>query len=593
MEYIKLKVTELKELLTKRGLTTKGLKADLIERLEKDDLTKKNSKTEDAKNPTEEISNTSSEEKIEKNITNSKKESTTGEMKPGQETPIKNNETEIPGNQKDNKDIQNKEKIVDPQSEPIENDKKSEISKEIKTKDQLIVEEIKKPIESEDNKIESENKKESDKNINKIKKDSNEEKLNKSEINKEDSKNDKDIQEQKKDIINEINSNIPKTEQIEKKDSNVSKKEEISKTTPQIQIVGTSQKENENGNANSKKRPLNTDDTSEESSKKKKTDDSDNISQIKTTAPKDTILINNFVRPLIVRSVKELVAQYGEVKSFWMDSIKSHAYVTYTSIESAEAASKGIHGIKFPEETGKILSVEYISEEESKERIKKEEEKILSVSIPGVGSKSLGSTPIRGRFDTLYASRIGIPIKTSRLNQENSKKSDLSSFSVSPSTTISPSSIARAAASQSIKIIGKNKDLESISISSSPIKEVYASLEVDRIVQSKVSSRYKRTRETSEVSFLHNSQAQDKSKNQDDANKTSLDKKAPVDNEKKKKKSSMDDLFKKTKATPIIYYKPLSEEEVKQKEMRENEERIKSRERLRERERESKRSRRY
>jgi len=44
--------------------------------------------------------------------------------------------------------------------------------------------------------------------------------------------------------------------------------------------------------------------------------------------PQDTILINNFVRPLVTRTVKELVSQYGEVKNFWMDTIKTHAYVT-------------------------------------------------------------------------------------------------------------------------------------------------------------------------------------------------------------------------------------------------------------------------
>jgi len=215
------------------------------------------------------------------------------------------------------------------------------------------------------------------------------------------------------------------------------------------------------------------------------------------------------------------------------------------------------------------------------------------VNISGIGSKSIGSTPIRGRFDSLYASRIGIPIKTGKLSQDGSKKSDTSPFSASP-TTISPSSIARAAASQSIKIIGKNKEnTESISISSSPIKETYASLEVDRAVQSRVSSRYKRSRETptTEVSFLHN-----KSRKGDDSKSTS-DKKSPAEEDKKTKKPTMDDLFKKTKATPTIYYKPLTEEEVKQKEKREIEERIRSRERLRERlrerERENKRSRKY
>lgn len=176
-----------------------------------------------------------------------------------------------------------------------------------------------------------------------------------------------------------------------------------------------------------------------------------------------------------------------------------------------------------------------------------------------------------------------------------SRKSDSSPFSASPTTTISPSSIARAA---SINIIGKNKEnttSESINISSSPVRETYVVFEINKAVKSKVSSRSKRTNESSsEVSFLHGTSSSTKDK--ENSNSSSNNK-----NEKNQGKT-MDDLFKKTKATPVIYYRPLTEEEVKKKEQRENEERIRAREKLKEREkreereereRESKRSRRY
>jgi len=42
MDYSKLKVVDLKKILTERGLTTKGLKADLVKRLQEDDLAKRN-----------------------------------------------------------------------------------------------------------------------------------------------------------------------------------------------------------------------------------------------------------------------------------------------------------------------------------------------------------------------------------------------------------------------------------------------------------------------------------------------------------------------------------------------------------------------
>jgi len=309
----------------------------------------------------------------------------------------------------------------------------------------------------------------------------------------------------------------------------------------------------------------------------------------------------------VTRSVKELVGKYGDVKNFWMDSIKTHAFVTYATVESAEAAFKGINGIKFPEETGRILSVEYISEEESKERIKKEDEKKSGIVISGVGN-----TSHRGRFDSLFSSssaaaRIGLSINSRRLSQ-TSRKSENSPFSGSPTTAtsiISPSSIARAA-SHSIKIIGKTKEnSESLTNSSSPIQETFVVFDIKKSVKSKVSSRSKRTKESSsEVSFLHGNSNDNRSKDKENNKIEDSNSKSKLSSKgEEKSKKSMDDLFKKTKATPVIYYRPLTEEEVKKKEQKEKEERIRARERLKERdererlkekeERENKRSRRY
>lgn len=51
------------------------------------------------------------------------------------------------------------------------------------------------------------------------------------------------------------------------------------------------------------------------------------------TAASDVVVVTNavyikgFVRPLILRHVQELIKKYGQVKKFWMDSIKTHCYV--------------------------------------------------------------------------------------------------------------------------------------------------------------------------------------------------------------------------------------------------------------------------
>jgi len=574
MTYNKLKVADLKKILTERGLSTKGLKAELVKRLEDYDLAKQNENTENVNESTENSNekvpesnndiptNTATSKEPEKEpiiqdktVINEKPIVTETPAMP-EEIPVKNKiESEESKEETDKKEIKipnesiTKAESKDQQSITSEKIKPLESNEDEKT---IINEESTKPIsnEKEDKNSKTEEKKEIIQN--EIKEDNNNK--NNQDSNKEQDRNNK-------------------PQSIPNSNNYISKDENKSEIVPQINIAGTSYKEDTKDttkktklnvvDANSKKRALNSDDSNDASSKRKKTDNSNKSSPV-DKKPQDTILINNFVRPLVTRTVKELVSQYGEVKNFWMDTIKTHAYVTYTTVEAAEAAYNGINGIKFPEETGRILSVEFLSEEESKEKIKKEEEKKLGINITGVGGKSHTSAPIRGRYGSLMASstaaRIGLPIKTDSFGGRKSE---------SPRTI--SASIAKVT-SQSIKIIGKNKEnTESKSIVKSP---VYASLFVDKPVQSRVSSRYKRSKETtsSEVSFLHNDKGKESSS---------------------KKKPSMDDLFKKTKATPSIYYRPLTKEEADKKEKRENEERIRSRERLKERERESKRSRRY
>lgn len=45
------------------------------------------------------------------------------------------------------------------------------------------------------------------------------------------------------------------------------------------------------------------------------------------TINSSAIIVKGFVRPLIVRQAQELFAKHGDIKRFWMDSIKTHCYV--------------------------------------------------------------------------------------------------------------------------------------------------------------------------------------------------------------------------------------------------------------------------
>lgn len=45
----------------------------------------------------------------------------------------------------------------------------------------------------------------------------------------------------------------------------------------------------------------------------------------------NTLFIDGFVRPLMVKQVREILQKYGEIVLLWMNSIKSQAYVTVLS----------------------------------------------------------------------------------------------------------------------------------------------------------------------------------------------------------------------------------------------------------------------
>ncbi|XP_066536553.1 apoptotic chromatin condensation inducer 1b isoform X3 [Hoplias malabaricus] len=78
------------------------------------------------------------------------------------------------------------------------------------------------------------------------------------------------------------------------------------------------------------------------------------------------IHICNLVRPFTLGQLKELLNRTGTVveEGFWIDKIKSHCYVTYSSKEEAVATREALHGVKWPSSNPKVLSVDFCEQEE-------------------------------------------------------------------------------------------------------------------------------------------------------------------------------------------------------------------------------------
>ncbi|GES85190.1 apoptotic chromatin condensation inducer in the nucleus-like [Rhizophagus clarus] len=91
--------------------------------------------------------------------------------------------------------------------------------------------------------------------------------------------------------------------------------------------------------------------------------------------PTSTLHIKNFVRPLTLPMVRDLLEQFGRIEYFWMDKIKSHCYVKFETTESAISARETLWHIIFPPETGRPLELEFLTFERAQELIAEAEEK--------------------------------------------------------------------------------------------------------------------------------------------------------------------------------------------------------------------------
>lgn len=75
----------------------------------------------------------------------------------------------------------------------------------------------------------------------------------------------------------------------------------------------------------------------------------------------NVVSVKNLVRPFALTQLKELLSRTGKIgdgeDSFWIDKIKSHAIVRYSSAAEAEETVAALDGVKWPTTNPKTLSV--------------------------------------------------------------------------------------------------------------------------------------------------------------------------------------------------------------------------------------------
>uniref|UniRef100_H3GQ66 SAP domain-containing protein n=1 Tax=Phytophthora ramorum TaxID=164328 RepID=H3GQ66_PHYRM len=85
---------------------------------------------------------------------------------------------------------------------------------------------------------------------------------------------------------------------------------------------------------------------------------------------RNTLRIDNFIRPFTLNAVKALVQECGDFveDGFWMDAIKTHCFVTYSTPEIAEKTIAALNGKVWPPENGRSLKITF-TEHTAKEKV--------------------------------------------------------------------------------------------------------------------------------------------------------------------------------------------------------------------------------
>ncbi|CAL4939688.1 unnamed protein product [Urochloa decumbens] len=79
-----------------------------------------------------------------------------------------------------------------------------------------------------------------------------------------------------------------------------------------------------------------------------------------------SLRIDRFVRPFTLKAVQELLGKTGSVQSFWMDHIKTHCYVTFSSVDEAVATRDAVYNLQWPPNNGNKLIAEFVDPQEVK-----------------------------------------------------------------------------------------------------------------------------------------------------------------------------------------------------------------------------------
>ncbi|KAI7729350.1 hypothetical protein M8C21_017431 [Ambrosia artemisiifolia] len=88
--------------------------------------------------------------------------------------------------------------------------------------------------------------------------------------------------------------------------------------------------------------------------------------------PTTSLRIDNFLRPFTLKAVQEFLGKTGTIVSFWMDQIKTHCYITYSSVEEAIETRNAVCNLQWPVNGGRLLMADFVDPQEPSPRVKQQ-----------------------------------------------------------------------------------------------------------------------------------------------------------------------------------------------------------------------------
>eukprot|EP00117_Sycon_ciliatum_P016576 scpid5379/ scgid15943/ Apoptotic chromatin condensation inducer in the nucleus len=228
-----------------------------------------------------------------------------------------------------------------------------------------------------------------------------------------------------------------------------------------------------------------------------------------------TISIHGLVRPFTLPQLKELLSRHGPIvpDGFWIDRIKSHCYVSFEEVGSAEECRKALHGARWPTTSPRTLSVD-------------------------------------------FADPTLITVETN--NQMSVRMADGTSVSVTTSSVSAKAAYASGRSAPATDTDGRRSD------------HPRADRNID--LQARRAAREQRERDRqSERDGERRSSSQSKSGDRKvpAPELGSRDRPHVVEHEESQAANVLDQLFRKTNTLPALYWLPLTDEQAKEKELAE------------------------